>query len=159
VLLAMHLGAIAGAAAVAFRLAIAGFQWLAWGDGSDFLASHAAALPWWQILLVPTLGGLVIGIVTSRVLPGGRPQSVSHVMEQAGRRGGRLHLGIGLWAAGLSAASLGVGGSVERERPVVHLGATLASWLGQGLRVPTGLLRMLLGCGIAAGVAAEKAHA
>jgi CIC family chloride channel protein len=51
-----------------------------------------------------------------------------------------------------------VGGSVERERPVVHLGATLASWLGQGLRVPTGLLRMLLGCGIAAGVAADKAH-
>src|SRR5512134_3000502 len=153
--LAVLLGAIAGVAAIAFRLAISGFQGLAWGDSGDFLASHAAALPWWQILLAPTLGGLVIGIVTSRVLPGGRPQSVSHVMEQAGRQGGRLRLGIGLWAAGLSAASLGVGASVGREGPVVHLGATLASWLGQGLRVPRGFLRTLLGCGVAAAVAAS----
>lgn len=153
--LAVLLGAIAGAAAIAFRLAIAGIQALAWGDGGDLLARHAATLPWWQILLVPALGGLAIGVVTSRVLPGGRPQGVSHVIEQAGRRGGRLRLGAGLWAAGLGAASLGFGASVGREGPVVHLGATLASWLGQRLRVPTGLLRTLLGCGVAAGVAAS----
>jgi CIC family chloride channel protein len=106
--LAVLLGVIAGVAAIAFRLAISGFQGLAWGDSIGFLTSHtAAALPWWHILLVSTLGGLVIGIVRSPVLPGGRPQRVSPVMEQAGHGGGRLHLGIGLWAAGLSAASLG----------------------------------------------------
>ena len=45
-LLAVLLGAVAGAAAIAFRLAISGFQWLAWGDGGDLLASQAATLPW-----------------------------------------------------------------------------------------------------------------
>jgi chloride channel protein, CIC family len=154
-LLAVLLGAVAGGAAIVFRLAISGLQWLAWGDGTERLASHAAGLPCWQILLVPILGGIAIGIVTNRFLPGGRPQGVSHVIEEAGRRGGRLSLGTGLWAAGLSAASLGVGASVGREGPVVHLGATLASWLGQSLRVPSGLLRTLLGCGVAAGVAAS----
>ena len=54
-----------------------------------------------------------------------------------------------------SALSIGVGASVGREGPVVHLGASLGSWVAKRLHLGRVLARTLLGCGVAAAVAAS----
>ena len=149
------LGAAAGGAAIAFRDAISAIQWLSFGFGGEQVATLAAGLPWWQILLVPVAGGLVIGLFIRYFMPDGRPQSVSHVIEASALHDARMSLTVGIRAALASAASIGVGASVGREGPVVHLGASLGSWAAKRLHLGRVLARTLLGCGVAAGVAAS----
>ncbi len=53
-----------------------------------------------------------------------------------------------------SAITIGGGGSAGSEGPVVVAGAALASWLGRMMRIRTDQLRVLVGCGAAAGISA-----
>ena len=53
-----------------------------------------------------------------------------------------------------SALTIGSGGSVGREGPIVQIGAALGSTIGQWLKVSGRRLRTLVGCGAAAGIAA-----
>jgi CIC family chloride channel protein len=154
-LLAVVVGIVVAYAAIGFRLAIGGVQWLGFGFTTEIVFEKAALLPWWQLLLVPTLGGLAIGLFLEYVMPGRRPQGVSHVIEANALKGGRMDLKEGFAAAAVSAASIGVGASVGREGPVVHFGAAIASNVAYRLRLSQGLSRTILGCGVAAAVSAS----
>ena len=152
-LLAMVIGMGVGVGVIGFRSLLAGVQFVFLGFTSELVLTYASELPWWHILLAPTIGGLLVGILLQYVMPGGRPQGVPHVMEASALRSGRMSLRTGLAAALVSATSLGVGASTGREGPAVHLGATIGSLVAQWLRVSTGLSRTLLGCGVSAAVA------
>jgi len=151
--LAVAIGALAGAAAIGFRHAIDFFQGLGYGFGGDRLLTIAEFLPWWQVLLVPALGGLAVGVFVHALMPNRRPQGVADVIEASALRGGRMSVSNGLMAAVVSAASLGCGASVGREGPVVHLGASLGAWLSKRLHLGRTPSRTLLGCGVAAAIA------
>ncbi|HET8728522.1 MAG TPA: chloride channel protein [Alphaproteobacteria bacterium] len=153
--LALVIGTTAGAGAIAFRWLIGAVQFVFYGFSAETVVTLAADLPWWQILFAPAVGGLAIGLVLRFLVPGGRPLGVPHVMEVHALRDGRMSVRSGLAAAVASAASLGVGASVGREGPVVHLGATIGSGLARVMRLPSNLSRTLLGCGVAAAVAAS----
>lgn len=154
-LMALLTGLAVGGAVVGFRELIVLVQTLAWGNGSERLYDTVAATPWWLVLLVPTIGGLAVGLVVHRLVPGQRPQGVAQVMEAAGLHGGRMGLRAGLAAAASSALSIGIGASVGREGPAVHLGGSIAGWIATHLRLGRNLSRSLLGCGAAAAVAAS----
>ena len=133
--LAVVIGTASGYGALAFRLLVEGLQFILYGNPADFIASQAARLPWWQILIVPTLGGLVIGLFTHYVMPGRLPQGV------AGRDGSKC---ASKWPDVFSGSygrrcgqygSIGCGASVGREGPIVHLGATFASKVAQALHL------------------------
>ena len=151
--LAAIIGTAAGYGAIGFRLLAASFQWGLFGNFMDHIVSTAAGLPWWHLILVPTLGGLVIGLFTRYVLPGRLPQGVADVMAASALRNGRMSLREGLAAALVSAGSIGCGASVGREGPIIHLGATFASAVAQRLHLSPSLARTLLGCGVAAAIA------
>ena len=153
--LAVIMGGIAACGAIAFSYLYLAIQGLSFGTWSDTLFSHAQNLPAWQILLVPTLGGLLIGLFVHFFMPGRRPHAVADVMEAVAVRNGRMSLRAGLGSAVVSAASIGVGGSVGREGPVVHLGASLCSWISLRLGLSRSLTINLLGCGVAAAIAAS----
>lgn len=153
--LALLIGVAAGMAETVFRAALALVQELGYGFSSEKVASLAAALPWWQLLLVPSLGGLLIGLFIYFFMPDRRPQGVAQVIESSALRGGRMSLTLGIKAAAVSAASIGVGASVGREGPIVHLGASLGAWVSKRLHLGRSLTRTLLGCGVAAAVAAS----
>ena len=57
--LSIIVGCLSAFGAIAFREAIDIVQWLAFGYADVDLASHVAGMPWWQVVAVPTLGGLV----------------------------------------------------------------------------------------------------
>lgn len=154
-LIAVVTGAAAAAAAVLFREAIAVIQVLFYGFGDELVATGVALLPWWHVLAAPTVGGLAIGLFIHSFMPERRPQGVAEVIEASALRAGRMSGRAGLCAALASAASIGCGASVGREGPAVHLGATVASYLGRRWRLSRSQSRTVLGCGAAAAVAAS----
>ena len=154
-ILAVVIGAVTAVGAIGFRELIHLFHRVLFGAAPDSLSAAAAGLHWWQVLLVPTLGGLAIGLFVRYVLPGRKPLGVAQVIEATAYHGGRMPFLAGLGAAFTSAASIGVGGSVGREGPVVHLGATLAAYTVERLHLSRSLLLTLLACGVASAVAAS----
>jgi chloride channel protein, CIC family len=153
--LAMASGAAAALGAVGFREMLGLFQWIAFGTNVDSLIAFALDLPWWQRLAMPTLGGLIVGYFIHRFVPGGRPVAVTEVMEASAIRGAKMSLNQGLLGALANAAALGFGASSGREGPVVHFGATIGSRFARWFRRSREQSRTLLGCGIAAAVAAS----
>jgi len=154
-ILAVLIGLLAGACAVAFREGIAFVQYLGFGVASERMQAAVAALPWWRVLLVTTGGGLAVGLIVRYLMPSRRPEGVADVIAASALRSGRMSLLNGLGAAVVSAVSLGAGASTGREGPVVHLGASLSSFVARKLHLGRGLSRTLLACGVATGVAAS----
>lgn len=154
-LLAVTIGAIASVGAIAFREAIELVQWAGFGFGGEAVTTQAALLDWWHLLLVPTLGGLAIGLACHWLLPGGMPLGVPQVIQASALKGGAMSLRTGLAAAAINAASLGFGSSVGREGPVVHLGASMGAALARWFELGRPAARTLLGCGVASAVAAS----
>lgn len=153
--LALVVGCASGAAVVVFREVIDLIHLVLYGTDSERLAEHVQALPWWHVLLVPALGGVAVGLFIRYAMPGRRAQGVAEVIEAEALRSGRMSSRTGFLSAIASALSIGVGASVGREGPAVHLGASLGSWIGRRLRLTRSLNRTLLGCGVAAAVAAS----
>ena len=154
-ILALAIGFTAAVGAIAFREGIDLVQRIGFGFSGELVATQAGQLPWWQIILVPTLGGLLVGLLVKWLMPRGRPEGVAHVIEAAALHGGRMSARAGFGAAVVSCVSLGVGASAGREGPVVHLGASLSALLARTLKLSPPLSRTLLGCGVASAVAAS----
>ena len=154
-ILAIVLGFAAAYGAIAFRSLISMVQWTALSTGSEDLLKFMAGLEWWRIVLAPTLGGLVVGLIVRFFTAEQRPLAVADVIEAAALKSGRMNLSSGLKAAVVSAISIGSGASVGREGPVVHLGASLAAFVADKLNLSRGRALTLLGCGVAAAIAAS----
>ena len=153
--LAAVIGVAVGYGAIGFRLLLASIQEIFYGFSSQQVATLADDLAWWHVLFAPAAGGLVVGLLLRFLVPGRRAEGVAQVMEAGALRGGRLTPGKGLAVAVVSVASLGAGASAGREGPVVHLGATAASFVAQRLKFGPSLSLTLLGCGVASAVAAS----
>ena len=154
-LLAAVVGLGVAIAAIAFRLAISGTQWPWLGDTSEFVATAARAVPWYMVLLAPAIGGLIVGVILERFMPGKRPEGVADVIEARAFPQRRLGLRAGLITAGISAISIGSGASSGREGPVVHLGGVVATALTRRFTLPKASSRMLLAAGVSAAVSAS----
>jgi CIC family chloride channel protein len=155
-------------AAIAFRILIRFFTALFFGGKqgvSGFLAegwlteagdplAQALALPAWALLVIPALGGLIVGPLVVLFPREAKGHGVPEVMEAVALRGGMMRGRAVLLRTLSSALSIGSGSSVGREGPIVQIGAALGSAIGQALRVPPRLLRTIVGCGAAAGIAA-----
>ena len=110
-------------------------------------------LPWWARLLIPALGGLLAGLVLmlgNRLIKG---QSSTDYMEAIVIGDGHLPLRTSLVKITSAMFTIGSGGSVGREGPMVQLAALLASLLGRWRRFSRQQLRLLVACGAAAGIA------
>ena len=153
--LAIIMGAVAAYGAIGFGYLYRLVQGLSFGTFAETLYTHAQNLPAWQIIAVPTVGGLFIGLFIHFFMPGGRPRGVADVMEGITLHSGRMDIKSTMGAAVVSAASIGVGGSVGREGPVVHLGAGLSSWVSRRLGLSRTITINLLGCGAAAAISAS----
>ncbi|MFP6605556.1 MAG: chloride channel protein [Myxococcota bacterium] len=168
VVAAIFVGLAGAIGAVAFRLLIRTVQAAAF-DGAEGLAELAEQgllaeasdpmdtvgdLPWYGRILVPTIGGLIVGPLIYFFAREARGHGVPEVMKAVALRGGVIRLRVVAVKALASALSIGSGGSVGREGPIVQIGSAFGSSLGQILKLNTAQIRTLVGCGAAAGIAA-----
>ena len=154
--IALVVGVASGYAAVLFMTAIRALQTFLYRTSDPRLIHSAAAdLPWWWILILPTVGGLVVGLILHRYTPDGRVRSVADVIEAAALREGRVERKAGLASAAASLITLSSGGSSGREGPVVHITGMIAGWVSNRINADGITGRELLGCAVAAGVAAS----
>lgn len=153
--LALVFGIAVAYLAVAFRWSIGLLQVLWIGTTSEQVASAAAATDWWIVLLAPACGGVIVGYILHNHMPGRRAQGVADVIEARALHDCKIPLRTGLWSAVTASVSLGFGASAGREGPVVHLGATVASFVVDFFHLAHSTRRTLLACGVAAAVAAS----
>lgn len=104
-----------------------------------------------RALLVPSLGGLVLGL-SMAVMARFRPRTPIDPIEANALYGGRMSLTDSVLVTVQTMLSNGVGASVGLEAGYAQLGAGLASKLGQILRLRRNDLRVLVGCGAAAAI-------
>ncbi len=129
---------------------------LAWHDTWSIAPSapDPAVLGWWWTLIIPTLGGLVVGAMArfgSAAIRGhGIPEAMEQVLENRSRIPPRMVVLKPLSAA----IAIGSGGPFGAEGPIIATGGALGSCLGQILRVTRGERQVLLAAGAAAGMAA-----
>lgn len=154
-ILALVIGVAVAYAATLFRLAITGFQLGVFGTKSATLAAWVSDLPWWHILLAPVAGGIALSLIYRFLTEDYRPKGVSEVIEANALKDGRMSIKDGIVSAFANAVALGSGASAGREGPVIHLGASIASWMAQTLHLTPAVVKTLLACGVASAVAAS----
>ncbi len=118
------------------------------------LPGTLAALPWWLMLLAPTLGGYVVGHML-RNHPETHGHGVPEVVRAVKRGGEELPADRGLLKLVASAITIGSGGSAGREGPIVYGGASFASTVGRTLGFTRRELSILMACGAGAGISAS----
>lgn len=155
VALALVVGCLSGAAIIALREAIEAIEIFWFSITTDMFARYDVEVPAWRLVLAPVVGGLLVGLITWKFMPNQRNQGVADVVEASAMKAGHMSSRVGLVSAINSAISVGSGASVGREGPAVHLGASLAGWIGRRLHLSRSLARTLLGCGVAAAVSAS----
>lgn len=108
----------------------------------------------WLRFAVAVLGGLIVGLMFHFAHAGTRSVGVVHVIERLNRHQGDLPLRNAAVQFIGAALSITCGHSVGREGPNIHLGAASGSLVGRGLGLPNNSIRTLVGCGVAAAIAA-----
>ena len=154
--IALLVGIAAGFAALFFRKGINWLQATLYGtDDVQFLHSFLAGLPWYWVVLIPTLGGLLVGLILHRFTRDGRARSVGDVILGAALHDGRVETRAGVASALASLITLSTGGSSGREGPVVHLAAVISTKVSRFIKADGITGRDLLGCAVAAAVSAS----
>jgi chloride channel protein, CIC family len=157
--MAMAVGVGAGFGAAGFRELIFGITWLVTGHQQFGQQGHAPSLHLQSlgiffVLVVPVVGGLLYGPLIQRFAREARGHGVPEVMLAVAENGGRIRPQVTIVKALASAITIGTGGSVGREGPIVQIGSALASSLGQLVQMPANRLRVIVACGAAGGIAA-----
>jgi chloride channel protein, CIC family len=150
---AILIGVLAGFGALAFRGYIALGQWLLWPEGAHFLKQVQVA-PLWLTLMLPTVGGLAVGLVIYYLAQELRGPGVPEVMEAVALRDGYIAPRIVFLKPLCTGTIIATGGSVGREGPVVQIGSAIGSTLSQMFNLTPEKTRICLACGAAAGIAA-----
>ncbi len=145
-------GLLAALVMIAFRMVIELAQRALLPGGTP---DNFEALPPEARVLLPLAGGLVLGLLFQRAPELARQVGVVHVMERLAYHQGRLPLRNAAMQFVGAAIAIISGMSVGREGPAIHLGAASASVTGQRLGLPNNSLRILVGCGVAAAIAAS----
>lgn len=152
IVMAVLIGIIGGYGAVLFRFTIRFFKSIFFSSW-DVNLEYLSGLPWHVKLFVPAIGGLIVGPIIYFFAREAKGHGVPEVMEAIILKGGAIRPRVVLAKIIASAISIGSGGSVGREGPIVQIGSAAGSSLGQILRVRGSQLRTLVACGAAAGIA------
>src|ERR1700677_3782370 len=152
VVLAALVGTVGGLVVAAMSMAVEGLHValfeLEWGDR---LSSQFRIEPW-RALLVPSLGGLLLGLAFMLLLRW-RPAREIDPIEANALHGGLMSFRGSVIVALQTIWSSGVGASVGLEAGYTQLASGLAASLGRGFHLRRSDQRLMVGCGAAAAIA------
>ncbi len=148
---AILVGVATGLGSVAFIRLLQLTTDLFFNGGRWLLASFGR----YYVLLLPAIGGLMVGPVIYLLAREAKGYGVPEVMTALILKGGRIRTRVAVIKIIASAITIGSGGSAGREGPLVQIGSSIGSSIGQFLRMPSERVRTFLACGAAGGVAAS----
>ena len=147
--MAICVGAGTGLAAVIFIKLISFIQTFSYTRPDTVLSLGRLWL-----IIIPVAGALVSGPVIAFFAQEAKGHGVPEVMQALMLHGGRIRPRVAIAKIFASALCIGTGGSAGREGPIVQVGSTLGSTLGQWFHLSDGRIKNLVACGAAAGIAA-----
>jgi CIC family chloride channel protein len=151
-------GIIAGFGAVAFRGLIAFFHNVLFLGKLSFVYDaniHTAAGPlgpW--VILVPVAGAVGVVFLVKNFAPEAKGHGVPEVMDAIYYNSGIIRPVVAIVKSLASALCIGSGGSVGREGPIIQIGSSFGSTLGQVIRMPVWQRITLIAAGTAGAVSA-----
>ncbi|MEE0974226.1 MAG: chloride channel protein [Muribaculaceae bacterium] len=121
---------------------------------SDMLTSHVHITGGnYLYLIYPALGILITGIYVRYVVKDNISHGVTRVLHAISQNKSRLKPHNIYTSVTASSITIGFGGSVGAEGPIVYTGAAIGSNLGSMFRLSPRVLMIMVGCGAAAGIA------
>ncbi len=152
ILLAAVVGALAGVVVTVMSNGVdllhSLFFGLPFGEHLSALASLDPVLA----MVVPTAGGLALGVAYT-FIAAWRPAREVDPIEANALHGGRMSFNGSMIVALQTIWSSGVGASVGMEAGYTQLASAIASRIGRAFRLRRADLRILVGCGAAGGIA------
>lgn len=143
--LAAGVGVTTGLMAALLIIVIRWVQAVAWGTSATA----------WQILLVPAVGGLIVGVIVTYLVPESSGSGIVQTMTTIALGAGRARARVPLGATAATGIALGTGASGGREGPIVLIGGSLGSLAGRLLAMDEERKRALIAAGAAAGIGAS----
>ena len=106
------------------------------------------------VILVPVIGSIGVVWLVKTFAPEAKGHGVPEVLDAVYYNDGRIRPSVALVKSLASAISIGSGGAVGREGPIIQIGATIGSTLGQWIPIPPRDRVILMAAGAGAGIAA-----
>ncbi len=117
--------------------------------------AHTPSSPWGPlVILVPVIGAAGVAFLVKNFAPEAKGHGVPEVMDAIYYGKGIIRPIVALVKALASALSIGSGGSIGREGPIIQIGSSFGSTIGQILRVPIWQRITLIAAGAGGGIAA-----
>ena len=151
VVLAAMIGTIGGMVVLAMSVAVAALHALLFDISITERLSSQPSIETLRAVLVPSLGGLVLGVALL-VLLRWRPAREIDPIEANALHGGRMSFRGSVIVALQTTWSSGVGASVGLEAGYTQLASGLAASLGRGFHLRRADQRIMVGCGAAAAI-------
>ncbi|MCB2205298.1 chloride channel protein [bacterium] len=153
VIVAVIIGLLGGLGAVAIQWLIKLCQKLFWGEWALTLDFLNTVPIFWKIA-IPVIGSAIVGAVVYYFSKEAKGHGVPEVMEAIALQDGKIRPRVVIAKLFASSVYIGAGGSVGREGPVIQIGSSIGSALGQLLRVNPRRTKTFVACGAASGIAA-----
>lgn len=122
-----------------------------WGGEIPDLRSNPLGL--W-LVIVPALGGLVVGLMAKYGTPKIRGHGIPEAIEAVLVNRSRIPPRVALLKPISVAIAIGTGGPFGAEGPIIQTGGAFGSLIGQIIHTTAAERKVLLACGAAAGMAA-----
>ena len=156
--LSILVGVAAGLGAVAFRLLIGFFHnllFLREISAAYDANTHTPHSVWGPfVILVPVVGAAGVTFLVKTFAPEAKGHGVPEVMDAVYHHKGIIRPVVSVVKALASALSIGSGGSIGREGPIVQIGSSFGSTMGQLLRLSPWQRITLIAAGAGGGIAA-----
>ena len=124
-----------------------------WGNGQNLLTA-AADNPWFLRLIIPLVGGLLVGMMGWFFRVQTRGGGITTIMQGVSLKGGFISLRETLPRDWSAIITISTGGSLGREGAMALLAAAIGSYTGRSFRLSTQQLRVLVCAAAAAALAA-----
>ena len=155
IILAIIVGVATAFGAIGFIALIKYFNNLFFGLTDQALTGALGSQDFkFHLPLIPMLGGLLVGPIVYKFASEARGHGVPEVMNSVARMGGIIRPRVAIAKTVASAICIGSGGSAGREGPIVQIGSAIGSTIGRMLRMSGDRVKVLVGCGAAAGISA-----
>ena len=157
-LISVPIGIVGGLGAVVFRALIALFHnaFFLGTFSTNYDANvHTPPSIWGPlVILVPVIGAFGVAFLVKNFAPEAKGHGVPEVIDAVFYNNGKIRPIVAVIKSLASALSIGSGGSIGREGPIIQIGSSFGSTIGQILPLPTWQRVTLIAAGAGAGIAA-----